>query len=133
MREDLYDLLKVYEPEFQARWNDVIHEGFDAFAEEVDKMRPADLTQEPESRRVIWKDASGQVQAMFAYIVDSTDLDGIIEVYQEIRSKSIPLTFVVIEQAGDGERNYDIFRLSEVSYLEHHNRAWPKGTSPDPL
>ena len=43
MRDDLYDLMKVYKPEFQYRWNDVIHEGFDAFAEEVATLRPDDL------------------------------------------------------------------------------------------
>ena len=54
-------------------------------------------------------------------------------VREEIRCKSIPLAFVIIEQRADGPRNYDIFRLSERSYMEHNNRAWPRGFSPDPL
>lgn len=134
MRQELYDLMKVYEPEFQYRWNDVIHEGFDAFAKEVATLLPEDdLTQETGERRIYWRDSDGHPQAMFAFIVDSTDIDGLIEMYQQIKRESIPLTFVVIEQVGDGPRNYDIFRISETSYMEHHNRAWPKGYSPDPL
>jgi len=134
MRDELYDLMRVYEPEFQYRWNDVIHEGFDAFAKEVATLLPeGDLTQETDGKRVYWRDAEGNPQVMFAFIVDPTDLDGVIETYQEIKRESIPLTFVIIEQRADGPRNYDIFRISERSYMEHNNRAWPKGCSPDPL
>jgi len=134
MRDELYDLMNVYEPEFQYRWNDVIHEGFDAFTKEVATLLPeGDLTQETKGNRIHWLDAEGKTQAMFAFIVDPTDLDGIIDTYQEIKNESIPLTFVIIEQQADGPRNYDIFRISEQSYMEHNNRAWPKGCSPDPL
>ena len=134
MRDDLYDLFTVYRSDFQYRWNDAIHQGFDAFAAEVEKMLPdKSLVQESEGKRVYWKDSDGRVEVMFAFIVDPTDLDGIIEAYQEIKHQDIPLTFVIIEQRSDGPRNYDIFRLSRSSYMEHNNRAWPPGCSPDPL
>jgi hypothetical protein len=134
MGDELYDLFSKYDPDFQYHWNDVIHRGFEAFAEELAKLLPeAGLTQESRGKWVYWRDSEGSVQAMFAFVIDPTDLDGLIDMYQEIKRESIPLTFVIIEQKADGPRNYDIFRLSERSYMEHTNRAWPRGHSPDPL
>ena len=133
MRDNLYDFFTVYEPDFQYRWNDVIHEGLDVFAQELSKALPDDLTQESRDKWVYWRDGDGHTQAMFAFIVDPTDLDGLINTYQEVKRESIPLAFVIIEQRADGPRNYDIFRVSERSYMEHNNRAWPQGCSPDPL
>jgi hypothetical protein len=134
MRKDLYDLFNVYEPDFQYRWNEAIHRGFDAFAEELTRTLPDDrLAQETRGNRVYWRDLNGDAQAIFVFLVDPTDLEGLIETYQEIKRGRIPLTFIFIEQRADGPRNYDIFRVSKRSCMEHVNRAWPRGCSPDPL
>ena len=56
---------------------------------------------------------------------------GMEKVYQDIKAMHVPVTYVVIEQLQDGKGQYDIFRLSELSYLEHANRAYVEGTSCD--
>lgn len=134
MREDCYDLFSVFQPDLQYHWNEIFHRGFDAFAAEIARLLPnGDLVQENRGRQVIWRNRAGRIEVMFAFIIDPTDLDAIVDTFADIRREGIPLTFAIIEQRGDGPRNYDIFRLSERSYLEHTNRAWPRGTSPDPL
>ena len=62
MRDELYDLMRVYEPDFQYRWNEVIHDGFNAFAREVATLLPeGDLVQETGDRRVYWRDGEGRI------------------------------------------------------------------------
>jgi len=71
------------------------------------------------------------IASMFAFIIDPTDLAGIISMYADIRTLAVPVTFAIIEQREDGAGQYDVFRLSEKSYLEHCNRAGMYDTSCD--
>jgi len=128
----IYEMFIRYEPQFQYGWNKIIAAGFDSLADELSKLADElGLSQSTERRSVLWRNADGVVEAMFAYIIDSTDLDGIIAMYSDIKKMRIPVTFATIEQREDGPGQYDIFRLSEKSYLEHCNRAWVPGTSAD--
>ena len=132
MRQDIYDMFTQYQAEFQYKWNKIIAAGFDAFEVELEQLAQRfGLSQSKADKRVLWKNAQGQVEAMFAYIIDPTDIDGIISTYVAIKDNNSPLTFAFIEQREDGEGQYDIFRLSEKSYTEHNNRAWAEGTSCD--
>ncbi|MBU1636374.1 hypothetical protein KKC97_01745, partial [bacterium] len=63
--------------------------------------------------------------------VRSRDINLIIDCCHKIRDERISLTLVFVERREDGAGQYDIFRLSERSYLEHINRAYIKGTSCD--
>lgn len=132
MRQDIYNLFNVYQPEFQYKWNRIIAAGFDSFAEELKRLSDDfHVRQTVEGEYVFWTGNDEKIEAMFAYLVDPTDLDAIIQCYSLIRDRQIHLTFAIIEQREDGSGMYDIFRLSETSYLEHMNRAYPQGTSPD--
>ena len=132
MRQDIYDMFLHYAPEFQYRWNKIISAGFKAFAAELHKLAASfEVEQSVDNRRVIWKDTGGNVEALFAYIIDPTDIDSIIATYLAIKSMDVPVTYAIIEQRGDGDQQYDIFRLSENSYMEHANRAYVEGTSCD--
>jgi hypothetical protein len=111
----------------------MISGGFKSFAEELrHEAGRFGVVQSVDGRNVFWSNESGGYEAMFAYVIDPTNLDGIISTYQLIKAKRIPVTFAVIEQLEDGKGQYDIFRLSELSYLEHNNRAYAEGTSCDP-
>ena len=134
MREDIYKMFQHYNPEFQYHWNNIINSGLKRFAEELDDLAGGfDVSQEIEDSMVFWKNDDNAVEAMFAYVIDPTDLKGIMHAFRLIKKRKVPVAFVFIEQRADGERMYDIFRLSEKSYLEHCNRAWAEGTSLDPL
>ena len=132
MRKDVYDMFSVYGSDFQYRWNRIIASGFEAFARELARVAGIfGLRQHEEGGDVLWVAESGEVEAMFAYVIDPKDLERIMATYKRIKDRRIPLTFVIIEQRGDGEGQYDIFRISETSYLEHVNRAYVEGTSCD--
>lgn len=132
MRKDVYELFSRYESCFQYQWNRIIAAGFDNFSGELSKLAAGKgFKQEIGEKRVFWKNLDGDIEAMFSFIIDPTDLKEIVAMYSEIRMKKIPVTFAFIEQLQDGRGQYDIFRLSENSYLEHCNRAWKVGTSPD--
>ena len=132
MRQDIYEMFIQYSAEFQYSWNKIISEGFDSFADKLSHTAQTyKLNQSIEDNRVIWKDVTGTIEAMFVYIIEPTDLDSILSMYQDIKTMNIPVTYAIIEQREDGAGQYDIFRLSERSYLEHANRAYVRGTSCD--
>ncbi len=132
MRQNIYELFAQYEPQFQYRWNEIISSGFDSFTDELVKIAEGfQVTQSTEGQRVFWRNDEANVEAMFAYMIDPADLDSIISMYKDIKEMRVPVTYAIIEQREDGAGQYDIFRLSEKSYLEHCNRAWTKGDSCD--
>ncbi|MBN1538052.1 MAG: hypothetical protein JW908_15050 [Anaerolineales bacterium] len=132
MRPDVYNLFALYEPQFQYKWNRIIASGFDDFAAELARLAgELDLHQSVDGRKVFWVDAQGCLEALFCYIIDPQDLESILSMYQDIKEKQVPVSYAIIEQREDGLRQYDIFRISEKSYLEHCNRAWVPGTSAD--
>ena len=132
MRQAIYQLFAQYEPQFQYEWNEIISSGFESFADKLAEMAVGfGVTQTTEGRRVLWRDSEANIEAMFAYIIEPTDLSSIISMYGDIRAMTVPVTFAIIEQREDGAGQYDIFRLSEKSYLEHCNRAGTDGTSCD--
>jgi hypothetical protein len=79
-------------------------------------------TGEAEGELVLWRDEAGALQAAFAYLPDPSDLAAVTEVHDAAARTGSPLTFALVHQAKDGEGNYDIFRLSTRSYMEHNNR-----------
>ena len=132
MRRDIYKMFERYEPPFQYKWNRIIASGFDRFAAELEQLAEEyGVTQHTEQNRVFWNDERGSDVAMFAFIINAKDIEGIIAMYKLIHERFIPITFAIIEQKGDGDGAFDIFRVSEQSYLEHCNRAYVPGTSCD--
>ena len=132
MRKDIYNMFNVYESDFQYHMNKVILAGFESFGSEMEKAAGHfKVKQTVEDKNIFWFNDDDEYEAMFAFIIDSTDIDRIIDTYKIIKAKSIPITFAIIEQIGDGKHQYDIFCLSQRSYMEHCNRAYAPGTSCD--
>ena len=54
-------------------------------SEELAKLaNEMNLTQSQDGNWVFWRNTQGKHEAMFAYIIDPTDLDGIISMYKAI-------------------------------------------------
>jgi hypothetical protein len=73
---------------------------------------------------ILWLGKSKKPAAMFCFIADPSELAQVKKVYDRISLFSPRVTFAVVHQKADGPGIYDIFRMSERSYLEHHNRVY---------
>jgi len=69
---------------------------------------------------VQWLNNEGMLEVQFFLLPAPDDLDAYIRMYEQIRETNCPVSFVFVR--GDEPRQYDIFRLSARSYLEHHNQ-----------
>jgi hypothetical protein len=80
--------------------------------------------QQVKADHILWLDKSKRPVAMFCFITDPSELAQVKRVYNRIAKLSPRVTFAIVHQRSDGIGVYDIFRLSERSYLEHHNRVY---------
>jgi len=71
----------------------------------------------------MWYDNSGRVQAMFCFVLNAKNFDSILRAFNAIKGNNSPVSYIFIDQESDGKGNYDIFRISERSSLEHNNRV----------
>jgi hypothetical protein len=124
MKKAIYSMFKDYSQPFKLRWGRVFHGGpqsIEAALTEEAKKHACSLQRS--GTDFLWVGRSGKAEAMFRFVPDPSDISSVQSVYQKIKKLGVPITFVVVHQTPDGSGNYDIFRLSEDSYLEHHNRA----------
>jgi hypothetical protein len=84
------------------------------------------LRQEARADHILWLGKSKKPAAMFCFITDPSDLAQVKRVYNRISRFSPRVTFAIVHQKADGSGVYDIFRFSERSYLEHHNRVYDR-------
>lgn len=82
--------------------------------------------QQVKADHILWFGKSGKPVAMFCFITDPSDLAQVKRVYNRISRLSPRVTFAIVHQKADGSGVYDIFRFSERSYLEHHNRVYDR-------
>jgi hypothetical protein len=124
MRKDIYDMFHDYGQSFKLRWGRIFASGPKAAEEALEKKaQEFKCKQSVKDGYIIWRGRGGKIEAMFCIRPDNKKPSAIGKIYKKIEKTECPLTFVVVEQYGDGPGNYDIFRLSQVSYLEHNNRA----------
>jgi hypothetical protein len=83
------------------------------------------LKQAIEEEFIFWTDKQDHIKCMFTVVYDSSNIDTFIKIYLKIIEKNIRLTYCIVNQFPDGRYEFDIFRLSEMSYLEHYNRVRP--------
>jgi len=67
---------------------------------------------------------SGNLDCMFCFIGNVTDLTKVGEAFELIKEFDPFFTYAIVHQKKDGDGCYDIFRFSRFSYLEHHNRVY---------
>ena len=123
MNEAIYSTFDDSSQKFKRKWGKIFHDGRDsiekALGEEADRH---DCTMRRSGNDYIWINQRKKPEAMFRFIPDSSDISLFQNIYQKIKKTEVPLAFVVVHQTVDGEGNYDVFRFSGKSFLEHNNR-----------
>ncbi len=124
MNEEIYSMFDDYSQTFKKKWGRIFHNGVisieNALRDEANKIG---YTIQRSGRDLLWVDRRNTVEALFRFIPDPFNILLFQNIYQKIRKTNAPVAFVIVHQTVDGEGNYDVFRFSERSFLEHHNRA----------
>jgi hypothetical protein len=124
MRTDIYNMFGDLSQSFKLKWGKIFaSERAVAEAALNEKAEDFKCKQSVEDGFIIWRGKSGKIEAMFCILPDNRSPKAIGNIYHKIEKTKCPVTFVVVEQRSDGPGNYDIFCLSEVSYLQHCNRV----------
>ena len=124
MREDIYQMFTDYRQSFKLKWGRIINAGFNKIIPEFEvQSKKYNCMQRVSKDSIIWYDKNDDIQAMFCFPLNAKDFDLILKAFNTIKKNRSPITFIFIHQESDGEGNYDIFRISEKSYLEHLNRV----------
>ncbi len=114
------------ERKLERRWAKLFLAGFAETARELEIMAEAQgyRQQTQEDRIVFWHDPeTGSHEAMFFFIYDIMDLASVQRCFREIERNKVFMTYAVVHQIKDGPGDFDIFRFSPFSYLEHCNRV----------
>ena len=113
-----------YSQSFKLKWGRIINAGLDKIRLELEgQSRKYHCVQKATTDSIIWYDKNNVIQAMFCFPPDARDFNSIFKIFDTIKKNKAPITFIFIHQVSDGEGNYDIFGISEKSYLEHLNRV----------
>ena len=123
MNEVIYSMFDDYSQVFKKRWGNIFHSGRAVIEKALQEEAARNgCTIRRSGRDYLWINRKGAAEALFRFIADSTDISLFQDIYQKIKQKSVPVAFIVVHQTVDGEGNYDVFRISERSYLENNNR-----------
>ncbi len=124
MRKDINLMFCDYSQKFKLKWGKIFHGGIDKTANELMKLsKNYGCVQKQSDNDIVWLNKDDKPEAMFCLVEAANDLARIKGIYDKIENTKIPITFVIVHQLSDGPGNYDIFNLSERSYLVHNNRA----------
>lgn len=85
-------------------------------------------TQSVDDEIMLWRDADGTLQAMFAACRD-TDLDRLRRLYARIEASDCPITWLLLRLSHWREPVFDVLSLSRRHYMEHRSRIgnWMHG------
>jgi hypothetical protein len=123
MRDEIFNMLYPLSRECQEQLAKAVQASEEQFAAILSQgAKQFDCRQTHNGNIVTWLNDSGTIEAMFFRIVDPRKANEIQDVYTELVEKKCPLGYVFLRQLPDGEEAWDIFRLSERSYMEHCNR-----------
>ncbi len=124
MNASIDSMFRDYSQPFKLKWGRVFHGGLEAIeAALLHESEKHGCTMQRSGADFLWVNDRNKPEAMFRFIPDPTDLSSLQSIYQKIKKMGVPITFVIVNQTVDGNGNYDIFRFSADSYLQHHNRA----------
>jgi hypothetical protein len=110
----------------KTKWGRIMSKGFDAVLEKLGTLAE-DLGYNQETisgNTILWADKNAPgVECMICWVDEVMDLNQMQGVFRQIRKYKPVFTYAIVHQKKDGEGNYDIFRFSRFSYLEHCNRV----------
>ncbi len=125
-RLDLFNMFYPLESKLKRRWAYLFSQEFKKIIARFKELALENdyLQEEREDRIIIWKNiGNNDVECMFYFIEDVTDLESVFQLYKNIQKYRAFLTYAIAHQKKDGDNVYDIFRCSRFSYLEHCNRV----------
>jgi hypothetical protein len=112
-----------YRRSFKLKWGRVLHQGPAALEEKLAvEARRFNCRLETDGQDFLWRNDQNETEALFRFVDDPSDLRSFRDIYARLAEVGSPVTYVIVHQRADGEGNYDVFRLSTASYLEHNNR-----------
>jgi hypothetical protein len=101
----------------------VLREGPAALAEKLAvEARRFNCRLETDGKDFLRRNSRNGMEAFFRFVDDPSDIRSFRDIYARLAEVGSPVTYVIVHQRADGEGNYDVFRLSTASYLEHNNR-----------
>lgn len=125
LREDVYTLFSCdrgFPEPGSSGWAELLAGPVQGVLDQLDVLaRGHQCTQAVDGNTARWANPSGELEAQFVVLPDPSDIDGFVRIYEGIRERNCPVSFVFLNCEERGV--YDIFRLSARSYLEHHNQA----------
>lgn len=128
LREDIYTLFAC-DREFPepgcADWAELLSGPIEGVYDQLSTLASQyDCKQTVENGIVQWTGSHDKVKAAFFILTEHASIEAVNSIYEFIYQSQCPVTFVFVESDRPGQ--YDIFRLSARSYLEHHNqvKAW---------
>lgn len=129
MRDDIFGMFYPLAKETQEPLAQTVQDSEEKFTALLAELaRQCGYKQTQSGNRVTWADDGDVVQVMFFRVTDPGNIDAIRNVYDAIKENKCPLAYTFIHQLPDGEGTWDIFRLSEQSYMEHCNRISGPGS-----
>ena len=128
MRDDIFGMFYPLSKEIQQTLAQTVRDSDEKFTELLAELaRQSGYEQIRTVNGVSWTEDDA-VQVMFFRVTEPGDIDAIRSVYDTVKENNSPLAFVFIHQVPDGLGTWDIFRLSEQSYMEHCNRISGPGS-----
>ena len=126
IQSNLYSFFCHLKPHQKYRWGRIFLDQ-NTIIESLEKeCKKNNLDQIVEDDYIFWINKQDKIECMLVLVYDPSNIDTFIGLYSKIIEKNIKLTFSIVNQFPDGKYEYDIFRISEKSYLEHCNRVRPR-------
>jgi len=88
-----------------------------------EEARKYGLVQRSLDDGVAWLDEDGRQLMLLFRVADPRNLSAVRRVYDTIATNEAPLAYAFVHQPPDGEGTWDIFHMSQLSYLAHCNRV----------
>jgi len=127
LREDIYTLFAHDQPFPRpgcARWAELLDGPREGLTKRLGEMaEERGCAQWADAETILWRSPGAKPEAMFFLLSNAGDLDGTVRIYEQIRDRDCPVSFVFVKQLLPGE--YGVFRLSARSYLEHQTEIKP--------
>jgi hypothetical protein len=108
------------------KWGRIMCRGFDALLDKLGSCAEdlGYVQKTASGKAILWQGKNDSaVECLVCWVDDVMDLDQVEAVFHQIRKYQPVFTYAIVHQVKDGEGNYDSFRFSRFSYLEHCNRV----------
>lgn len=125
-RLELFGMFYPLDRKYERRWAKIFKSGFEVIKEKFKEISIEKNYKQEEVKNniILWYDHSrNTVECMFYFINDASNLSSVYNCFKLIRKYKSFITYAIVHQKKDGENDYDIFRFSQFSYLEHCNRV----------